>query len=533
MQSIVTPLEAVLTADHRRPAIRVRASWLKFADEGIAYAIVGSSLVNGTDLVQGQSVIITNADFFDYMDESEYAMRLDYDRRIDEPRGGISYAIANILLDNITKRFTPEHNATIGTAIEARRPFKMSVGFEAGGQDRMVQVLVGLTANRPKQGRTSRTVTVDIYDYITFINNAQIAAAVYEDQRGDEIIEDILVTLGFGSVQYSLDQSLNTIPFAWFDKNKSAGERIREICEAEEATFYQDENGILRFENRNHVANYPHQTPVRTIDAEDIITDEDDDSTKIINRAIVTAKPRRVDASTSEIWSHGTVEAIPPLGSITIWAAFYDDTGSNVQPVKEITTPASTTDYVGNAAPDGSGADRTANLSVEVTNFVETAKIVISNDHATDTVYLTLDVANNKAIALRGKAARVIQAIQAVEEDADSINKFEAQEHAVANNLIQTPEMAQTMAENLVGRYKDPMRRRKIRIPGIPHLQLKDLVNVVNPEAEDLIPNGGFEINTDNWQLVLGGTAAGTLSKTREVPIVQGFFCGKVDITNN
>jgi hypothetical protein len=527
MQSISTPVEAILTADVRSPVIKVRASWLKFADEGVAYAIVGSSLVNGTDLVQGQSVIITNADFFEYMDESDFAMRLDYDRRIDEPRGGISYAIANILLDNITKRFTPEHNATIGTAIEARRPFKMSVGFDIGGVDRMVQVLVGLTAHRPKQGRTDRTVTVEIYDYITFINNATIAAAVYEDQRGDEIIEDILVSLGFGSVQYSLDQSLNTIPFAWFDKNKSAGQRIKEICEAEEATFYQDENGILRFENRDHIANYPHQTPVRTIDSDDIISDEDDDSTKIINRAIVTAKPRKVDASTSDIWSHGTVEAVPPLGSITIWAAFYDETGSNVLPVKEITTPASGTDYAGNTNPDGSGSDRTANLSVEVTNFVETAKIVISNDHASDTVYLTLDVANNIALKLRGKAARVIQAIQAVEEDADSINKFEAQEYPVSNNLIQTGDMASLLAENLVNRYKNPMTRRKIRIPGIPHLQLKDLVNVINPLAENLIENYSFEINLDDWSVVTT-TGSTTLERARDIPISNGYWAAKM-----
>lgn len=530
MQSIVTPLQAVLTADQRQPKIKVRASWLKVQDLSTVYAIVGSSLVNAPDLVQGQSLVITNSDLFSYIDESDYAMRLDYDRRIDEPRGGISYAIANVLLDNITRRFTPDHNATIGTAIEARRPFKMSVGFDVGGVERMVQVLVGLTSTRPKQGNTDRTVTVEISDYITFINNAEVSAAIYENQYGHQVIEDILTSLGFGSSQYILDTSINLIPFAWFDKNKKAGTRIREICEAEEGKFYQDENGILRFENRNHVANYPYQTAVRTIDSEDIISDEDDDSTKIINRAIVVAKPRRVDAATSQIWSHGTFEAVPPLGSITIWAAFYDETGTNVLPVKEITTPAQGTDYAGNTLADGTGSDRSSSLSVAVTNFVETAKIVISNSHATDTVYLTLDVANSKALALRGKAARVIQAIQGIKEDAGSINKFEAQEYPIENNLIQTRSMAQALADNLVAKYKNPMQRRKIRIPGIPHLQLNDLINVMNPTPENLIENPSFEVNTTNWSTVITGTMTAAIEKTREVPITDGFFCGKVDI---
>lgn len=525
MQSIVTPLEAVLTADTRILQVSVKASWLKVADLSTVYAIVGSSLVNGPDLVQGASAVITNADLFSYMDESQFAMRIDYDRRIDEPRGGVSYAVANVLLDNIDGRFTPNKNATIGTAIEARRPFKMSLGFIADSAARMAQIIVGLTASRPKQSRSDRSTEVDIFDYITFIENAELQAAVYENMRSDEIIESILTDLGFGSVQYNLDTGLNTIPFAWFDKDKSAGRRIREICEAEEAHFYQDENGVLRFENRNHYSQYPHQTVQRIIDSEDIISDEDDESTRIINRAIVTAKPRAVDSVAADVWTHGTVEAIPGNSSITIWAAFYDDQSGNTPlPIKEITTPASTTDYTANAASDGSGADRTANLSVAVTNFVESAKIELTNSHAS-TIYVTL-------LKLRGKAARVTQAIQAIVEDDDSKNKYEPQEYPLNNDLIQSGTVAQTIATNLVSRYKDPMRRRKIRIPGIPHLQLKDLVEVMNPNAENLIANPSFEVNLNHWSLVETGDITGVLSRARDVPIQDGFFAGKVQISN-
>lgn len=522
MQSIVTPLEAVLTADTRLLQVSVRASWLKVEDLSTAYAIVGSSLVNGSDLVQGASAVITNADLFAYMDESAYAMRVDYDRRIDEPRGGVSYAIANVLLDNIDGRFTPNKNATIGTAIEARRPFKMSLGFIADSAARMAQIIVGLTASRPKLSRSNRTVDVDIFDYITFIDNATLEAAVYEDQRSDQIIESILVALGFGASQYMLDTGLNTIPFAWFDKDKSAGKRIRDICEAEEASFYQDENGVLRFENRNHVASFPHQTVQRTIDASDIITDEDDESTRIINRAIVVAKPRKIDTAAADVWTHGTVESIPAGESITIWAAFYDDqSGNSPLPIKDITTPASTTDYTANSQSDGLGADRTANLSIVVTNFVESAKLVLTNSHAS-TIYVTL-------LKLRGKAARVTQAIQAVVEDTDSINKFEAQKHEVVNDLIQSGTVAQTIATNIVNKYKDPMRRRKIRIPGIPHLQLKDLIQVIDPDAENLIPNPSFEVNTTYWSKVSSGGSS-SFERARDVPIPDGYFVGKITI---
>lgn len=522
MQSIATPVQAVLTSDYRIPRVTVRASWLKYENMSVSYAIVGSSVVNGGDLVQGQSAVITNADNFSYMDESAHVMRFEYDRRIDEPRGGISYAIANVLFDNISRRFTPDHNATIGTALESRRPFKMNIGFQISSVIRSVQVLVGLTANRPKMARSNKTVEVDVYDYITFINNSTIAAAIYENQRSDQIIEAILVILGFGSSQYMLDTGLNTIPFAWFDKGKSAGQRIKELCEAEEGTFYQDENGILRFENRNHVASYPHQSIQRNIDADDIVSDQDDDNTPIINRAIVNAKPRKVDTSTSTIWSHGTVESIAHGQSITLWAAFFEETGTNALPIKEITTPASTTDYTGNTLANGSGSDRTASLTVVATNFVETAKIVITNNHVSDTVYVTL-------LQLRGKAARVTQAIQAVVENANSINKYEAQEYTINNDLIQSNALATTMATNLVNKYKDPMSRRIIQIPGIPHLQLKDLVQVTNPNAENLITNPSFEVNLDGWSVVTSGLTT-SFTRSREVPILSGFFAAKIEV---
>jgi hypothetical protein len=522
MQSIVTPLRPIVTADTREIKIGLLASWLKVADLTRAYAIVGTSLVEGPDLVQGQSIVITNADLFSYMDESTYVMQFEYDRRLQEPQGGVSYAIGDFLLDNITKRFTPNYDDTIGTAVQARRPIKATISMKADAAYRGVQVIVGLTSDVPRESKSGRTTEVQVYDYITFIENSNLAAAIYEDMRSDEIIESILGDLGFGTSQYSLDTGINTIPFAWFDKDKKAGKRIRELCEAEEAHFYQDENGIIRFENRNHYANFPHQTVQHTIDSGDIMSDENDESTKIINRAIVLAKPRTVDVAAAEIWRHSQTELLTPGQTRTIWASFFDaESGESVLPINEITAPGSGTDYTANTLEDGSGTDRTASLGITVTNFVESAKIDIVNNHGSDSIYVTL-------LKLRGKAARVTKAIQAISEDADSINKFEAQEYVVRNNLIQTPSIAQSIADNLKNRYSQPLGRRIIRIPGIPHLQLKDLVKVTNPRPENLVPNPTFEVGTTGWEIEETGTGEATLTQARDVPIPDGFYVGKV-----
>lgn len=526
MQSIVTPLQAVITSPTRRIKIAVLASWLKQADLSTVYAQVGVSEVGGADLVQGQSAVITNADLFSYIDESAYVMRFDYDRRVDEPRGGASYAIGNIVLDNITRRFTQNSDDTIGTALESRRPIKASIGFIAESAVRSVQVIVGLTSDRPRENRGERTVEVDLFDYITFIENQTLAAAIYNDMRSDQIIEDILSDLGFGTSQYDLDTGINTIPFAWFDKGKSAGRRIREICEAEEAHFYQDENGILRFENRNHYTNFPHQTVQHNIHPGDIMSDETDDSTPIINRAIVIARPREVDSSPSVIWSSSELPIEIGAGqTVTIWPQFFDsEAGENVLPINEITTPVEDTDYDANSQSDGGGTDKSSQVGIVVTNFVESAKVEITNNDAA-TIYITL-------LQLRGKAARVTQAIQKISEDTDSINKYEAQEYVLRNDLIQDPDIAESIADNLKNRYKEPMARRVITIPGIPHLQLKDLIRVTDPAPDNLMPNPSFEGGTDNWSLTVGGSGAAALSQARDIAVPDGFYLGKVAVTH-
>lgn len=525
MQPIATPLLPVVTAYARIPRIKAFISWLKNEASDTNYAQVGVSQIGGNDIIKGDNSVLVNAELFDYVDESSHVLRYDYERSIQEPRGGVSYALGDVLLSNITRRFTPDFNATIGTALESRRPIKMLVGFETnGGGVRSVQTLVGLTEDRPKANYANRTVDLQVYDYITYLNNQTVSAAIYENKRMDEIVEEILADLGFGSSQYVLDQGINTIEFAWFDKNKSAGQRIRELCEAEEATFYQDENGILRLENRNHVSTAPHNQVQHTIDPNDIMYYEGASSTQIINRAIVRAKPRKIDSSYSEVWSNSVVEEVPAGETITIWATFYDEqAGRDILPIKDIAAPVANTDFTANSQDDGGGSDLSGDVSITITNFVESAKIEIENTGGS-TVYLT-------SLRLLGKAARVKQAIEIVREDAVSIGKFEPKEYVVENNLIQDPAVAEAIADNLVAKYSNPMGRVDVKIPAIPHLQLKDLLKVSNPYAQNLIRNPSFELNTSYWEVEKPAGTTATLSKVFATDAPQGASVARVVIS--
>ena len=244
--AIATAFDSVATATARYIKQKFYVSWLRRTAAN-AFGIVGTSKVNNA-LVRGEIDVVTPVDTYEFYDESDKALRLEYDRRVEEPLGGISYAIMNVTLDNTDKRFTPEFNSTIGTALLPNRPAKMMIGFELQGQAHVVPVFKGLS-DSIKEDKAARTVQFSGFDYISYLNNLEMDTAMYVNKRSDEIIEQILIEAGFGSSQYELDQGLNTIGYAWFKKGMTAGERIRKICEAEEGHFFQDEYGI-KFKNK-------------------------------------------------------------------------------------------------------------------------------------------------------------------------------------------------------------------------------------------------------------------------------------------
>ncbi len=427
------------------------------------FAIVGTSLVGGTDIIQGTgSSAINESDAFEYFDETDRVLRLEYERRLLEPLGGTSIAMADVLLDNADLRFTPDFNSTIGTALRPNRPIKMFIGFEVQGQNKLIPIIEGLTL-QPKEDKLRRTVRISAYDFMKSLNETPLESVVYINLRSDEIITNILSDSGIGASLFELDQGLNTVGFAWFEKGQTAGERIRQICEAEEAIFYQDELGILRFENRDKYTQAPYNASVFTIDPGDILEWGQGDSSEIINRVIIKGAPRSVKDE-SEIWRDGVEEEIAAGATITVWAEFED-------PVSDITQPSTNTDYTAFTATGGAGTDITADISIaEIDEFAKAAKMRITNNNASK-AFVNL-------LKLRGTPATVDYEIKEVFQDNNSITDYNENQKIIENQFIDDRAFAANMAQNIVRRHKSPNNVLKLKIRGIPQLQLRDRVRV-------------------------------------------------------
>lgn len=485
-ESIWTAFDSLTTAVVRHTVGQVLIAWTRVIGSQ-NYAVVGSSQIGGTDVVQGTGDIALNdADQFLYFDESSRIIRIEYERNLIEPLGGLSMAICNVVLDNTDGRFTPDMNATIGTALRPNRPIKIFIGFRVQGQEKVIPIIEGLTF-QPQEDKARRTVTIMGFDYLRWLVEKPQETTIYTNQRSDQIIEDILSRAGIGSSNYELDEGLNTIGFAWFDKGDTAGERIKRICEAEEAIFYQDETGKLRFENRDKYNQAPYNEAIWNIDPDDIILWEQEAASDIINRALVKGAPRSVKGE-SEIWRDGVEEEVNPGETLTIWANFED-------PVTSITTPVENTDFDAFTGAGGTGSDISSDIDIVATLFTKSVKLEITNNNVAK-AYLPL-------LKIRGTPATVDYEITEIFSDSISISDFNEHQREIENPYIDDRTFARNMAQNIVRRHKDPNSVLRLTVRGIPQLQLRDQVSVTDQDLgtsknyrvigiQGVLENGGF-----------------------------------------
>jgi len=359
----------------------------------------------------------------------------------------------------------------------------MAVGFKVQGVNKNIIVFKGLS-DTIKENKGNRTIVFSGFDYVSYLNELDMDTAIYTDKRSDEIIEEILIEAGLGTSQYSLDEGLNTIGFAWFKSGQKAGDRIRQICEAEEANFYQDEHGIIRFENRRKYNLSPYNAVVWTINDDDIITWEQDRSVKIINKCMVIGTPREQGDKT-EIWKDGIVEEVAYKGESEIWARF--DT-----PVVSIDELVANTDYKANTASDGTGTDITSDVSIALDAFTETAKLTITNN-ADQKAYITF-------LRLMGTPAVETSKVAQEYSDSPSIEKYDEKLLVVENDFIDNDTFAYYLARTIVRKYKDPLKRIRIRVRGVPRLQLKDKVSVYD---RDLSSYKNYRVMRILWPWVV------------------------------
>lgn len=263
------------------------------------YFTVGVSSVGGLDPIGPPDSVgdITEWDKYEYTDFSSRILSMEATHEQDIT-GNFTMAIADLELQNTDDKFTPDVDLTIGAFVQSpHRPLRLSAGFGL----QTVPIFVGLTEKAPALSEDKKTAKFHAIDFIKSISDIKITqSAMYVDQRIDQVISDLLITYAaLSPTQFVLDPGIRAIPFAYFKKDSTLGKAIQQLCQSELATFFEDEAGVLRLWNRQHLIT--NATPLWTFNRDNCREITYPDAKNVVNTVEVISNVRKVQAN-QKLW---------------------------------------------------------------------------------------------------------------------------------------------------------------------------------------------------------------------------------------
>ncbi len=233
------------------------------------------------------------------------------------------------------------------------------------------------------------------------VNLNKLRLAMATNEVTGTAIGRILTEANWPTADRTVDTGLTTLTRFWLENEVRTISALRRVESTEGGFIGESKDGRIFFEDRRHRQKEPHLTSQASF------TDSN-------GGALVYSPPlRRLNssqqlfhiftapvqtytvASLVILWtlsaSGSNSPAIVPGETLTFWAEFPNPASAvDAFGVDAWTTPVENTDYEANTQAGGGGTDRSASLGFTVTKFGNSMKLDIINNHATDTVFLTL-----------------------------------------------------------------------------------------------------------------------------------------------
>lgn len=232
---------------------------------------------------------------------------------------------------------------------------------------------------------------------------ASITIALQESVYCDDIIPLILTAADWPAAWgHDLDTGQDIRLYWWIDR-QSAAQAIFDIAHSELGKVFIKGDGAMAFRNRFSVT-----APVAEITDEDYIRDSFDMKVPWeTQRNIVTVIARpRVKQTLQAIWSLPSPVLLTAGQTYEFWPEY--TYGNETVPAKNVVSPVATTDYLVNTLEDGTGTNKTADLTVVKTDLGNKCKLSIVLGGGVDAYLRTLQVrgepiSNDNPVPLQAK----------------------------------------------------------------------------------------------------------------------------------
>jgi hypothetical protein len=265
-------------------------------------------------------------------------------------------------------------------------------------------------------------------------------------------VNAVLDAIGWASGDRVIDSGATILARWWLDA-ASPMNALQDVETTEFGFLGETQDGKIFFEDRNH------RTVTSRCNAVQAVFSDAPGSTlkyQVINpldsRQSI-ANLVTVDVVTYSVGALATLWLVSGVPSLAAGASadFWASAGSGVD---SWTTPAPTTDYLANAAPDGSGTDLTSSLTITVSKFASSMKITIQNT-AGVTAYLT-------RLQARGAPLVASDPVTIKAEDTTSEGQYGQRKYPIATKWIPSIPVAQGYTEFVKDQFKSAMPLQEI-----------------------------------------------------------------------
>jgi hypothetical protein len=344
-------------------------------------------------------------------------------------------------------------------------PYAFPIAFNDGvrWQGKLDRILPAPASNGPK------TATLTAFGTLGYLNQFETQLASQTNRRTDQAVGDILDDVGWDDAEdRDLDTGKTTISRFWIS-GKTAINALRLVEEAEAGFIKETPSGQVGFENRHHrLTETASTTSQATFSDADGATNtfleanQDDPLGTIINHVEATARTFNT-ASAAVLWTHPETGSDSPTlapGEAKTFEAQYPnpDAANNSMEVDAWTTPAATTDYLLNAASDGSGTNLTSDITVTQAKTAERMAITLSNSATGTAGYLTKLQARGTAVTTKNPC--IVRSI-----DTTSQGIYGERKYVAETQFIPTTSEAQDWCNYHVSIFSSPTNILTLTIP--------------------------------------------------------------------
>tara|TARA_Y100001973_G_C5193644_1_gene332672 strand:+ start:270 stop:1859 length:1590 start_codon:yes stop_codon:yes gene_type:complete len=211
----------------------------------------------------------------------------------------------------------------------------------------------------------------------------------------------------------SIDTGETTMSRFFFTGKALTG--LRQIEHTESGFIKETKDGKIAFEDRHHRLETTNSNTSQATFADDgtglsYMNIQQEDAMSLVYNEFLSPVSVYSVASVATLWTHplatttGSAPALEDGESITILAEYPNETSNNnVVGVETWTTPVATTDYLANTASNGTGTNKTSDLSISVSKTSKNMEITITNG-AGEKVYLTKLQARGTSVSISDPA---------------------------------------------------------------------------------------------------------------------------------